>query len=296
MPRIKAGPNGGKGYQLREAIAKEGNWLTPQEDDSSNVNPSDNRRETLVSQVNKNLNWPTPEASIMEIWGEKDRVYWTGQLPRRIVQSGHTASLGLARLVQVPGFGHHAPDNPNSGGSRREWLTPKTGDGQPTIHHPERKDGGQPNLAWQMEKQEMTSPQQWATPRSGKTTEENQEMWQARQEKGDVATMPLTLQVKVDWRTPQAQEAGAKVETLFTKDGLPAKPGQRAYRKTPKGEMVLQSQTINQQVEMGVEKSKKSRLSPRWVETLMGLPLGWSSPNCPASVTRNWLRFINGWF
>jgi predicted transcriptional regulator len=54
----------------------------------------------------------------------------------------------------------------------------------------------------------------------------------------------------VDWRTPQANEAGAKVETLYTKDGQPAKPGQRAYRKTPDGRMVLQSQTINQQVEM----------------------------------------------
>jgi hypothetical protein len=348
MQRIKVGPNGGKGYQLREAIAKEGNW-------------------------------PTPEASIMEIWGEEDRIYWTGHLPRRVVRSGISASLGLARLVQVPGFGLAAQDTPNSGGNRREWLTPKTGDTQPTIHHPERKDGGQPNLAWQMEKQwatpcsrdhhpngqaagsktdlgnqvaqwgtpaandakkqkvmcEVNSKQaglaksvglelqkQWATPRASKTTEENQETWQARQEKGDVQTMPLTLQVKVDWRTPQAQEAGAKVETLFTKDGKPARPGERAYRRTPSGELVLQSQTINQQVEMverkwgtprvsmaqdkqedsgkhklgeQVQHLTNGRLSPRWVESLMGLPLGWSAPSCPASVTRNWLKFINGW-
>jgi len=54
----------------------------------------------------------------------------------------------------------------------------------------------------------------------------------------------------VDWRTPQANEAGARVETLYTKDGQPARPGERAYRKTPDGRMVLQSQTINQQVEM----------------------------------------------
>ena len=52
------------------------------------------------------------------------------------------------------------------------------------------------------------------------------------------------------WRTPQASEAGAKVETLYTKDGKPAKIGERAYRKTPTGEMVLQSQTINQQIQM----------------------------------------------
>jgi hypothetical protein len=52
------------------------------------------------------------------------------------------------------------------------------------------------------------------------------------------------------WRTPQAQEAGARVETLYTKDGQPARPGERAYRLTPNGKLVLQSQTINQQVEM----------------------------------------------
>tara|TARA_R110000823_G_scaffold26035_4_gene76408 strand:- start:5051 stop:5884 length:834 start_codon:yes stop_codon:yes gene_type:complete len=52
------------------------------------------------------------------------------------------------------------------------------------------------------------------------------------------------------WITPQAQEAGARVETLFTKDGKPATPGQRAYRKMPNGKMVLQSQSINLQVEM----------------------------------------------
>ena len=154
--------------------------------------------------------------------------------------------------------------------------------------------------------------------------------------------------LSVDWRTPQANEAGAKVETLYTKDGQPAKPGQRAYRKTPDGRMVLQSQTINQQVEMvkswatpdasdrrsdksrqvGLSNQMKSetwptpassgvtggptglaggagnreklasmlpdaearamgcgKLNPRWVETLMGLPVGWTMPSCALPVT-----------
>jgi hypothetical protein len=114
--------------------------------------------------------------------------------------------------------------------------------------------------------------------------------------------------LSVDWRTPQANEAGAKVETLYTKDGQPAKPGQRAYRKTPDGRMVLQSQTINQQVEMvqnwqtatvstGAHRQKdgsmidkldqqvNGKLNPRWVETLMGLPVGWTMPSCASPVT-----------
>ena len=64
---------------------------------------------------------------------------------------------------------------------------------------------------------------QWATPRAGKTTDENPETWKLRQEKGDVATMPLTAQVK---------------------DGALGK------------------------------------LNPRWVETLMGVPVGWTMATC----------------
>jgi hypothetical protein len=116
------------------------------------------------------------------------------------------------------------------------------------------------------------------------------------------------------WRTPQANEAGAKVETLFTKDGAPAMPGRRAYRLTPSGTLVLQSQTINQQVEMvqnwatpqakdhksghrdptivqykqlnvEVEARATGKLNPRWVETLMGLPIGWTMPSCTSPQT-----------
>lgn len=37
------------------------------------------------------------------------------------------------------------------------------------------------------------------------------------------------------------------------------------------------------------------RLNSRWVEMLMNLPLGWTCPSCPASVIKNWPRFVNGW-
>jgi hypothetical protein len=143
----------------------------------------------------------------------------------------------------------------------------------------------------------------------------------AHRQKDGSMIAKLDRQVK-NWATPQAQEAGAKVETLFTKNGDPAFPGQRAYRKTPSGKMVLQSQTINQQVEMvkqswptpasagvtggptglagGSGNREKlasmlpdaearamgcGKLNPRWVETLMGLPVGWTMPSCASPVT-----------
>ena len=160
-----------------------------------------------------------------------------------------------------------------------------------------------------------------AAPASSNTPGSRQESWQtatvstgAHRQKDGSMTDKLDQQVK-SWATPQAQEAGAKVETLFTKNGDPAFPGQRAYRKTPSGKMVLQSQTINQQVEM-VEKSWPTpasagvtggptglaggagnreklakmlpdaearamgcgKLNPRWVCTLMNVPVFWVKP------------------
>lgn len=41
--------------------------------------------------------------------------------------------------------------------------------------------------------------------------------------------------------------------------------------------------------------NKSAKLNPRWVETLQGVCMGWTSPSCPASVIRNWPKFVSGW-
>lgn len=47
----------------------------------------------------------------------------------------------------------------------------------------------------------------WATPRAGKTTDEDQETWQKRKDKGDVGTMPLTLQAQMaGWPTAASRD------------------------------------------------------------------------------------------
>jgi len=104
-------------------------------------------------------------------------------------------------------------------------------------------------------------PELWATPRSGKTTDEDLATWNKRKAKGDVSTMPLTLQVKQPWTTPKASDG--------------KRPGKS------------RDEHLNHQV--------RGRLNPRWDEILMGLPMGWTSPNCPASVSRNWRKFVTGW-
>jgi hypothetical protein len=65
---------GSQEYLTTVVVKDAANWLTPQEDDSSNVNPKDTRRAGLVSQVNglpapanpstdgsRQESWATPE-------------------------------------------------------------------------------------------------------------------------------------------------------------------------------------------------------------------------------------------
>jgi hypothetical protein len=99
-------------------------------------------------------------------------------------------------------------------------------------------------------------PESWATPRAGKTTDENPETWAKRQAKGDEATMPLTAQVKT-WQTATVS-TGANRQ----KDG-----------------------SMTDKLDQQVKNWSNGKLNPRWVETLMGLPVGWTMPSCASPVT-----------
>jgi hypothetical protein len=228
--------------------------------------------------------------------------------------------------------GPASPASSNTDGSRRGlWATPKTGDDHATLHHPQRSDGGQPNLAFQIERQDcakhkkgdmwskpqvMSGPaspassntdgsrrgslaewrtptvaeeknqgtstqiylqnqvgateKNWATPRAGKTTDENPETWAARQAKGDVATMPLTAQVKA-WATPTPWQQEESLESFEARRLKNAAKGYNGNGQGTPLDMMVKSTT--------------GKLNPRWVETLMGLPVGWVMPSCASPVT-----------
>lgn len=58
----------------------------------------------------------------------------------------------------------------------------------------------------------------WPTPRQGKTTDEEEETWMKRKNRGDISTPPLTLAVKM-WRSPSANEPGITPERLEPIEG-----------------------------------------------------------------------------
>ena len=98
---------------------------------------------------------------------------------------------------------------------------------------------------------------------------------------------------EVFWRSPTAEEAGAKVETLYTKDGKPAQPGERAYRLQPNGELVLQSVTLNQQVVMDGMETKHTTIWPE-VHNRVAQLKGYGNaivPQCAAIILKSILDY-----
>jgi hypothetical protein len=135
--------------------------------------------------------------------------------------------------------------------------------------------------------QQVEMVQNWATPRAGKTTDENPETWAKRQAKGDVATMPLTAQVKA-WATPKAsdpQHAGLNMRDSAGNYALPAQVT-KAWG-TPRCSMAQDKQEDSgrHRLDEQAQHNTSGKLNPRWVETLMGLPIGWTMPSCIAPVT-----------
>ena len=135
----------------------------------------------------------------------------------------------------------------------------------------------------------------WQTPTANTGEHPGQVKWK----KGQQLRLAQQVNNPKLWPTPSAQQAGDGdfIETLQTKDGEPAEPGQRAYNpKTGKHSQV----TLNRAVKMWPTpttqdsknnglKSQQERhmkplnaevrgaLNPAWVEWLMGFPAGWTN-------------------
>jgi len=210
-------------------------------------------------------------------------------------------------------YGQAAPANPNTGGNPRElWLTPKVGDNHATKHHPKRIDGGQPNLAWQMERQQL-----WPTPDATQANDGvpwekfkqgmmerrervKQAVLEGKTKQGSGRSPNLCAAVQnpqwatpKTWRTPSVAEAknqqcstqiylqnqvGATEKTWATPQTRDNRSGGADRWENPE-----RSRNLNDQIATVTKQNAK--LNPRWVEALMGLPIGWTMQSCATPVT-----------
>jgi len=241
-------------------------------------------QESLTTAVVKDAaNWPTASMSMTAGYSERDNC-------NSSKKAGH---VGNELLRQVIKHGQADPASSSSLGSRQGlWLTPRanepTGDSTFVTRNGDRGQHCSPSLTIQVEK-----TAQWATPRSGKTTDENPETWALRQAKGDVATMPLGAQVKC-WGTPAANDANKQnvmCEVNSKQAGLPKSVGLELQRQwaTPRNcggpDYAKTTRPSSQSNSLSLPTQVAGKLNPRWVETLMGLPIGWTMPSCTSPQT-----------
>lgn len=110
-----------------------------------------------------------------------------------------------------------------------------------------------------------------AVPASSSTDGSRQGLWQtatvstgAHRQKDGSMIDKLDQQVK-SWATPRTKDAEGWMMNQ-----------ERALKGKP--EDTLTGQATNRDKALG-------KLNPRWVETLMGLPVGWTMPSCASPVT-----------
>jgi hypothetical protein len=173
----------------------------------------------------------------------------------------------------------------------------------------------------------------WLTPQSGDVTGSTREavvMW-ANGQRPKTSDQRLRTQVAAEqlkhgqadpassntsgsrqglWLTPRANEPTGD-STFVTRNGdrgqhcSPSltiqveKTAQWATPRTPTGgpETAKRKQELGRTLSGGGDLASQAngRLNSQWVTQLMGLPLGFVSPSCPASVIKNWPRFVSGW-
>jgi len=96
------------------------------------------------------------------------------------------------------------------------------------------------------------------------------------------------------WPTPQvSDENGAadpnredhRVQLRDVETGLGSTSPQPAQDQSNTGGNPPESWATNKEKKLNHEGNRSPKLSPRWVEALMGLPIGWTDPTCSRPIT-----------
>jgi hypothetical protein len=251
-------------------------------------------------------NWPTPDAS-----NHRDGAVL--RTDNNLEQGGfHGVSLHHAMTK----YGQAAPAKPSTDGSRQEsWVTPRSADARnPGLTN--CKPGSMLHLGTQAARQEKS----WLTPRANEPdsdsnfvarnavhglpapanhnthgnrqglSEQSQRNWQTfapgTHNRGET---PHRQVVKALVNREKAQTQCLTVDQVFAKE-IKGTNRQESWATPIMGDSHLAStpEVAQKRIEEGkvtLSRQNPGKLNPRWVETLMGLPVGWVMPSCASPVT-----------
>ena len=200
--------------------------------------------------------------------------------------------------------GHPADTLPNA---VAQWPTPTAGeclDQGTNWETLARLDKGG-RILRRMASLEMSGPH---APANHNTHGSLQESWRTpsvAEEKNQNTSKQIYLQNQVGatpkaWATPQASDhiEGARTELTSNQKCLGRDMKQWATPIVGDSHLASTPEVAAKRIAEGkttLSRQNAGKLNQRWVETLMGLRMGWTSPSCPASVIRNWPKFVSGW-
>jgi hypothetical protein len=302
------GPVGSKSHQhmlgkhylcavVTQEAAKE-NWLTPQSGDvtgstqdavvmwANGQRPKtcDQRLRTQVAAEQLKhgqaapANWPTPNCM--------DVITPTRDLTQMESKGHWGKGMNTGKLSEMVNYGQAAPASSSSLGSRQGlWLTPRANepDSDPNFAARNADRGAHCHGTLSSQAKEL-----WPT-----ITAHTPDM-ESNGPNGHSGTY-LAGAVK-QWGSPAANDANKTphCEVNSNQAGLAKSVGlelqrQWATPRTPTGgpESAQRKQELGRTTSGGGDLASQAagKLNPRWVETLMGLPIGWTMPSCIRPVT-----------
>jgi hypothetical protein len=262
----------------RTSASGSSSWPTISVNESKNsVGKSQEHRNSIplgtMAAMQDAANWPTPEAT--------SSCHGHGGTWSTTQFNLHNAAMGIGILP--PQWPIRRPDNKTQ--TTKERMAKRAAKhGQAAPANPST-DGSRQGL--------------WATPRSGMSAGSKDAEWEPGKKpivNGRPITTSLTDQVRISqhWATPQAHDAqGPKtpeqIAAMRAKGHGVKNLNEMVSWATPQlqdGHNINQDSTTHKTIPAQLTKMNMAgKLNPRWVETLMGLPVGWTMPSCKSPVT-----------
>jgi len=280
--------------------SRQGLWptITAHTPDIESSGPNGNSGTYLAGAVKDAANWPTPDAS-----NHRDGAVL--RTDNNLEQGGfHGVSLHHAMTK----YGLPAPEKPSTDGSR-QGLSEQSQRNWQTFAHGTHNRGETPHrqvvralVTGEKAKTQCLTVDQvfaeeikgtnrqesWATPRSCSAMAAT-----ITEESANKENRFPNLETQVgrqQWATPQASDhvEGARTELTSNQKCLGRDMKQWATPRVggeEKAETRLaRAKDIGQHGQVGAM-NNTAKLNSRWVETLMGLPIGWTMPSCKLPVT-----------
>jgi hypothetical protein len=269
-------------------------------------------------------NWPTPNCMDVitptrDLTNMESKGHW-GKQPRNRPDGVGFIAPNTGKLSEMVKYGQAAPASPSTDGSR-QGLSEQSQRNWQTFAHGTHNRGETPHRqvvkalvngdkaktqcltvdqVFAEEIKGTNRPESWATPNAFcYQPPENTEQWTKRAEyqqteKGVNLHKPIQTQVLHEvekmWRTPSvAEEKNQNTSTqIYLQNQVGATPKAWATPRVggeEKAETRLaRGKDIGLHGQVGAM-NNTAKLNPRWVETLMGLPVGWVMPSCKSPVT-----------